>query len=162
LAYLLWKRNRALIPLLNGALFYIAVFNLRFILIDERTYSLSSMGGVSEAISYFAVTSAIAMLVACVVVIYGQKLLSQKPGVAFKSILDFALLTIFLLFIPVLISYALNGWKAVWTLPEFTSVMFAFIDTLQILFVSVLGILLAAVLSLVVLIRNKITGTKPT
>jgi hypothetical protein len=162
LAYLLWKRNRALIPLLNGALFYIAVFNLRFILIDERTYSLSSMGGVSEAISYFAITSAIAMLVACAVVISGQKLFLQKPGTAFKSVLEFCLLTIFLLFIPVLISYALNGWKAAWTLPEFNSVMFAFINTLQILFVSIFGIVMAGTLSLAILIRNKITGSKPT
>jgi hypothetical protein len=162
LAYLLWKRNRALIPLLNGTLFYIAVFNLRFILIDERTYSLSSMGGVSEAISYFAITSAIAMLVACAVVISGQKLFLQKPGTAFKSVLEFCLLTIFLLFIPVLISYALNGWKAAWTLPEFNSVMFAFINTLQILFVSIFGIVMAGTLSLAILIRNKITGSKPT
>jgi hypothetical protein len=162
LAYLLWKRNRALIPLLNGALFYIAVFNLRIILIDERTYSLSSMGGVSEAISYFAITSAIAMLVACAVVISGQKLFLQKPGTAFKSILDFCLLTIFLLFIPVLFSYALNGWKAAWTLPEFNSVMFSFINTLQILFVSILGIVMAGTLSLAIYIRNKITGSRLT
>ncbi len=162
LVYLLWKRNRALIPLLNGALFYIAVFNLRFILIDERTYSLSSMGGVSEAISYFAITSAIAMLVACAIVISGQKLFLQKPWAAFKSVLDFCLLTIFLLFIPVLFSYALNGWKAAWTLPEFNSVMFAFINTLQILFVSIIGIVMAGTLSLVIFIRNKITGTRLT
>jgi hypothetical protein len=162
LAYLfISKRKRAIIPLLNGALVYIAIFNLHFILIDERTYSLSSMGGTNEAITYFGISTAIAMLVACVVVIFGQKLFSQESGVVLKSLLDFSLLTIFLLFIPVLFSFALNGWKAIWALPEFNSVMFAFINTLQILFVAVLGIVLAGVLNLVIFFRHKITRTKP-
>ena len=162
LAYLfISKRKRAIIPLLNGALVYIAIFNLRFILIDERTYSLSSMGGTNEAITYFGISTAIAMLVACIVVIFGQKLFSQESGVVLKSLLDFSLLTIFLLFIPVLFSFALNGWKAIWALPEFNSVMFAFINTLQILFVAVLGIVLAGVLNLVIFFRHKITRTKP-
>lgn len=155
LTYLFWKWNRAIIPLLNGALIYIAVFNLRYILIDEHTYSLSSMGGINEAITYFGITAAIAMLVACAVVIYGQKLFSQEPGVVFKSLGDFSLLTIYLLFMPVLFSYALNGWKAVWALPEFNSVMFGFIDTLQILFVAVLGIGLAGLITLITFIRRK-------
>ena len=161
LAYLFWKHKLTLIPLLNGALVYIAVFNLRYILIDARTYSLSSMGGISEAITYFCITTAIAMLVACAVVIHERKLFSQGPGVAFQSILDFSLLTIYLLFIPVLFSFALNGWKAIWALPEFNSVMFAFINTLQILFVTILGIILGGVLNLVIFIRNKITKIQP-
>jgi hypothetical protein len=160
LAYLLWERKRTLVPLLNGALVYIAVFNLRFILIDERAYSLSSMGGVNEAITYFGITAAIAMLAACAVVLYEKKLFSQESGVVFKSLMDFSLLTIFLLFIPVLFSFALNGWKAVWALPEFNSVTFAFINTLQILFVAVLGIVMAGALSLVIIIRHKITKTE--
>ena len=161
LTYLLWKRKRTLIPLLNGALVYIAVFNLRYILIDERTYSLSSMGIISEAITYFGITTAIAMLVACAVVIYGRKLFSQEPVLVCKSLFDFSLLTIYLLFIPVLFSYALNGWKAAWALPEYNSVTVAFINTLQILFIAVLGIGLAGVLNLVISIRYKITKTKP-
>ena len=156
LAYLLWKRKRTLIPLLNGSLVYITVFNLRYILIDKRTYSLSSMGGISEAITYFGITTTIATLVACAVVIYERKLYSQEPGVSFKSLTDFSLLTIYLLFIPVLFSFALNGWKAIWTLPEFNSVMFAFINTLQILFVAVLGIVLASLIALVMFIRPKV------
>ncbi len=160
LAYLLWKWKRTLIPLLNGALVYIAAFNLRFILIDERAYSLSSLGGVNEAITYFGMTAAMAMLAACAVVVYEQKLFSQESGAAFRSITDFSLLTIFLLFIPVLFSFALNGWKAVWALPEFNSVTFAFFNTLQILFVAILGIVLGGALALVNFIRHK--TIKPT
>jgi hypothetical protein len=153
-AFLLWKRERTWIALLNGALIYIAVFNFRFILIDEPAYSLSSLGDVSEAMTYFGITCTIAMLIAGAVIFFGQKLISKEPGEVCKSLMDFSLLTIFFLFIPVLASYALNGWKATWTLPEFNTVTFAFFNTIQILFVSLLGIVLASLLSLVIFFRT--------
>ena len=114
------------------------------------------MGEISEAITYFGITTTIALLVACAVVIYERKLFSQEPGLVYKSLLDFSLLTIYFLFIPVLFNFALNGWKAIWALPEFNSVMFGFINTLQILFMSVLGIGLAGLITLITFIRRKL------
>ena len=47
--------------MLFGALVYILIFNLRYAVLDGRTYSLSSVSGLMDMILYCAVTAAIAL-----------------------------------------------------------------------------------------------------
>jgi len=137
-----WNKGR--IPLVFGAILYIILFNFRFLLIDGRGYSLSSMEGVIEAILYFGVTTVTTLVFAWACLALSQKWFVLQPGHVFRMVADFCLVIIFILAIPVIFSYGLNGWKASWHLPEFNSVMVAFINTFQIIFCGAVAIPLAA------------------
>ena len=154
--FLFWKRNRGMLWLVGGALIYTTLFHTRFILLDGRAYSLSSLEGVEQAISYFGTTVLISFLIASIAFFICTKPFNKSPQLALISIMDLALCIIFLLAIPVLFSYFLNGWQAVWTLPEFNSTMVAFINGMQILFIGAVGLLLAGLWALVSFLRLKI------
>jgi hypothetical protein len=148
-----WKREW--LKWLGAAMLYIILFNIRFLLLDGRGYSLSSLEGVSQAILYFSSTAMAAMFITWLVFAFSQKTFSLQAAAAFRKALDLALVIILLLFLPVLASTILDGWKATWHLPEFNSVMLAFVCTLQIIFVAVSGILLAGLSSLIAILRNR-------
>jgi len=130
---------------------------MRFILVDGRAYSLSSLEGINQAIAYFSITTLASFLVASVVFFTINRQFIESPRLATLSILDLSLFFIFLLAIPVLYSYFLNGWQAVWTLPEFNSAMLAFISSMQVIFVGAGGLLMAGIMALVLFIRSKFT-----
>lgn len=137
-----WKKGA--IPLFIGAIVYLVLFNIRFLLIDSRGYSLSFMEGVNEALLYFGSMTVSTLVISWAILSISEKWFAQKPGLVFKKVMDFCLAIIFMLAIPVLFSYGLNGWKADWHLPEFNSVMAAFINTFQIIFSAAVAIPLAA------------------
>ncbi len=136
--------NKQKISLFIGAILYLALFNIRFLLIDGRGYSLSSMEGVNEAILYFGSLTITTLVIALACLSLSQKWFTQKPGRIFRMVMDYCLVLIFILAIPVMFSYGINGWKADWHLPEFNSVMTAFINTFQITFSAAVAIPLAA------------------
>jgi hypothetical protein len=51
--------------------------------------------------------------------------------------------------LPILLSFAVNGYLVTWTLPEFTTQFLGFFATVQALFVAVVGLLLVGVSALV-------------
>lgn len=150
--------NKEQVPLFIGTILYLILFNIRFLLIDGRGYSLSSMEGVNEAILYFGSLTVTTMVIALAYLSLGQKWFLQKPGRVFKMVLDYCLILIFILFIPVMFSYGLNGWKADWHLPEFNSVMVAFINTFQIIFSTAVAIPLAGLTGGITAIWGKKTS----
>lgn len=145
LGFTIWRRSRDLPWLLVAALVYAVLFNLRYGLLDGRTYSLSSVTGVSDLIAYIAVTGLAAMLLASALVAWRLKLFSRRPVEILLAFLGFSLLTVYLLGIPVLASYVLNGWKPSWTLPDFLSAFLALLASIQILIVAVGGMLLGLI-----------------
>jgi hypothetical protein len=147
-----WNKGR--IPLIIGAILYLILFNIRFLLIDSRGYSLSSMEGVNEAILYFGITTATTLVITWTILYLSQKWFTLEPDRVFKMSADFCLILIFILALPVLVSYGLNGWKASWHLPEFNSVMVAFINTLEIIFCATIAILLAGLSACIAAIRG--------
>ncbi len=151
-AILVWKRSRLVAWLLGGAVLYVMVFNLRYAILSGRTYTLSSVASPNDLIVYSAVTAAIALVVSWLVVMLGLKALRGGVRTAAETSLGLTLVVIFLLALPVAVSYVLNGPVVGWTLPEFNSMFLAFISLIQGLMVSVLGILLAGVSALLAMI----------
>ena len=158
LLYFIWSRSRTTLWMACSALIYTFLFHVRFILVDGRAYSLSSLEGINQTIMYFSVTTLASFLVASIVFFSFNRQFLKSPRQAALFILDLSLFFIFLLAIPVLYSYFWNGWQAVWTLPEFNSAMLAFINSLQIIFVGSGGLLLSGITALAVFIHSKLTA----
>jgi hypothetical protein len=148
-------RARGLAWMLGGALLYVLLFNLRYAVIDGRTYSLSSVLSANELILYAAVTAAIALLLSWLVFTLGYKVFQQGPAQAADIVLNWILVTVALLALPVLLSYTLNGLLVTWRLPDFLSMFLGFLSLLQILLVSILGLLLTGITSLAAWVRNR-------
>lgn len=145
LAYLAFARKqaRAIAWLLAGAVVYLLLFNFRYAILDGRTYSLSSVTGATDLILYCATTAAISLLVGWLVSLLGMGAFRQGPKQAAGLTLGLALVTGYLLLLPALWSYMLNGALVTWTLPDFASAFLAFLSLIQILMVAVLSILFA-------------------
>jgi hypothetical protein len=148
-------RDRGLAWMLGAALLYILLFNLRYALIDGRTYSLSSVLSANELIGYVAATAAIALVISWLVFSLGYKVFKQGPAQAANLVLDWILATLALLAIAVLWNFVVNGILVTWRLPEFLSMFLGFISLLQILLVSVVGLLLTGITSLAAWLRNR-------
>jgi len=138
---------------LAGTLLYVALFHLRYGLIDGNTYSLSSVTSAEELISYVVVTSLAAMVVSWLMVTFGLRAFQQTPLRAYELSLGFALLVIYLISLPVLVSFALNGLVVRWTLPHFPSMFPAFLSILQALVVAAAGLMLAGTGALISRLR---------
>ena len=143
------SRGRDLAWLLAGALLYLLLFNLRYAVLDGRTYSLSSVASADELIAYSAITALLAMLGSWLVVALGLRVFRRGPRQAGTLVLGLTFLVIFLLSLPVLYSYVLNGVLVTWTLPHMSSMFLGFISLIQMLLVAVVGLLLAGLTALI-------------
>jgi hypothetical protein len=141
-------RGRALAWMLAAALLYHALFHLRYAFLSGRTYSLSSVLGADELILYSATTALLACLLAWLLLAAGLHLPRRGPGVAARLTIGWTFVVVVSLSLPVLYSLALNGPIVTWTLPDFLSYFVGFLSLLQILFVALLGPLLAGLAAL--------------
>ena len=71
------------------------------------------------------------------------------PRKAAETSLGFVFFTIYLLALPILVSFAVNGTLVTWTLPEFYTSYIALLSLIQWIFVAVLGLLLAGAAALI-------------
>jgi hypothetical protein len=138
-----WPRTR--VWLLGGALLYTLLFNFRYAVLSHRTYSLSSVGGAAELILYAAVNVAVALLITWLVLVFALRVFRKEPGAAAELVLDLALTVLYLLMLPILFSFGLNGVFVTWALPEFASTFLAFLSLVQALIVAILGLLLCGI-----------------
>ncbi len=149
------KEKKALWPL-AGALVYLALFNLRYAILDQNSYGLSSVPGQMELILYIAVTAAIAMLVSWLGVMLVQRSFSKGAKAAAGAALGFVWATLYLLAIPALLHFSVNNYLVTWTLPEFTVQFLGFLSVAQALFVAAIGLLLVGISALI----GKFAGKK--
>jgi hypothetical protein len=146
------KRNRQIAWLLGSALLYALLFNLRYAVLDGRTYSLSSLDSEADIIIFCSTTAAIALLIAWLVAMFGSKSFRLGARHAAETGMAVILTTIYILSLPLLLSYTLNGAVVNWTLPDASGmlIMFlGFISLIQGLMVAVIGLLLVGVSALV-------------
>lgn len=136
------RREKRALPLLLGALLYVSVFNFRYAVLDERTYSLSSVESQEWLISYVGVTAAIACLVGWLVAMLLSRAFVLGARQAATLTMGYLWLTLYLLALPVLISFALNGALVSWTLPEFYTMYLALLSIIQAIIVAALGLIL--------------------
>jgi hypothetical protein len=148
-AVMLRKRGHELAWLLGGAVLYGVLFNTRYAVLDGRTYSLSSVVSADGLIQYCAITALIALVVSWLLVSLGLKAFRRGPRRAGELVLGLTLITVYLLSLPVLWSFALNGATITWTLPDMGSSFLAFIALIQILLVAALGLVLAGLTALI-------------
>jgi hypothetical protein len=138
-----WPRTR--LWLLGSALLYIFIFNFRYVVLSHLTYSLSSVTSATELILYTAANVAIALLVSWLVLVFSRRAFYTSPPAIAELVLDLAFTVIYLLMLPVLFSFGLNGPLVTWALPDFASTFLAFLSLVQVLVVAVLGLLLCGV-----------------
>lgn len=143
------KRGKMMMWLLGGGLLYVLIFNIRYAVVDQRTYSLSSVASADDLTLYVATTSLIAMVISWLVTLLTTGAYRMSPLQSALIGLGLSLVTIYLLALPVLGSFALNGAVVIWTLPDFASLFLGFISTLQILVVAATGLLLSGLCALI-------------
>jgi hypothetical protein len=154
---ILWrKRGRTVAWLLGGALLYAALFNLRYAVLSGRTYSLSSIASANELIFFCALTAAAALILSWLVAAIGLRFRRRGPREAAELTLAFVLTTICLLSLPILFSFALDGLLVGWTLPDFLSMFLGFLSGLQVLFVALIGAVLAGLAAAVASVLERV------
>jgi len=155
LLLLIWRRSKSTLWLLTGVLLYHALFHFRYAVLDRLTYSLSWVPEANVLIQYVAVTAAGALLVSWVIVWWGLQTWKRNPREAAELGLNFCLLVVYILSLPAMWSFALNGAVVSWTLPDFPSLYLGFISLLQIMVVAALGLVTSGLAALASrLVRN--------
>ncbi len=154
--YILYrKRGKSVAYLLGGALLYTVIFHLRYAVLDGRTYSLSSVVSADDLILYTATTAALALGLAWLAVALRLGTFRQGTRRAAQHTLALTFVTLYLLALPILWSYALNGALVTWALPDFLSMFLGFLSIVQSLMVAVLRLLLTGIAVGVAVISGK-------
>jgi len=139
--YLLYlRKDRKALWLLAGSVLYVLLFNLRYAVIDGRTYSLASIEGATWLIIYSATTAAVAVFLAWLVPMFGLSAFKAGPRKAAEIALGYIWFTIYLLSLPILLSFAINGFTVTWTMPEWYTLFIGLLSLIQCLIVAALGL----------------------
>ena len=137
-----------------SAIVYVVLFNFRYAILCKKTYSLSSVTGQTDLILYTAITAAVAFFIAFLVNLLINKVLAKKPAEAVMDTFALGLTTVFVLALPVIISFVLNGVVVTWTLPDYLTSFLSLLSLIQILVVCVVVLVFAGIAYLLTL-RNK-------
>jgi hypothetical protein len=142
--YLLFlRRDKNFLWLMAGAVLYVLLFNLRYAVIDRLTYSLASFNeGATYLIIYNATTAAVAVILCWLIPMFGLSAFNAGPRKAAETALGYIWFTIYLLALPILLSFAINNFTVTWTLPEWNSLFIGLLSLIQSLIVAALGLLL--------------------
>jgi len=152
---ILRPRRKTVLWFIGGALIYAALFNLRYAVLDGKSYSLSSVTGATDLIMYAAVTSAIALIIAWLVTSFGLGIFRQSPLSAARAAQGLVAMTIYLMLIPLLVHFAWNGAVVTWTLPEMWTAFIGLLSMIQILILSALGLVLMGVTAMIAGLTNR-------
>ena len=132
-----------------GALVYVLIFNFRYAVLDGRTYSLSSVDSQTWLITYTAVTAFIALVIGWLASMLSLHAFQAGSRKASEATLGFVFFSIYLLSLPILVSFAVNGILVTWTLPEFYTSYIALLSLIQWIFVAVFGLVLTGAAALI-------------
>jgi hypothetical protein len=136
--------------MLLGGFLYLALFNVGYVWLSGKRYSLSSVLSAGELILVVGILALIAFFSSGAFFIWRRKVRRRSLSQAVEATIDFTMVAAYLLSIPVMVSFVLNGPLVTWTLPDFFSSFVGFLSMIQILFVSIGGIILAGVAGLLV------------
>jgi hypothetical protein len=141
-------------------LLYLAVFNLRYLAIDQMTYSFSSVDGAAKIVIYGATTVLVAFGLSWLLFAWGMGLARMPPSRAALLTFGLALFFTYILSLPVLWNAAWNGFLVGWTLPDFASFYLAFISLIQILFINGLAIPAAGLAAMAAAVAARLNRMK--
>jgi hypothetical protein len=128
-----------------GVFGYLLVFNIKYILLDHKTYSLSSVINATNLIASTALTTLFALFIGWLIVILGTKVYQLKPRKAADLTFKFIFVTLSIVSIPILVHYVINGAVVTWTLPNFLFSFLGLIFLIQALMVALIGLFLTAI-----------------
>jgi hypothetical protein len=143
------RRENKVLWLAGGAVLYILLFNFRYSILDGRTYSLSSVESQTWLITYTATTASFSLTIAWLVAMLRMRAFEDSSREAAETSLGFVFFTLYLLALPILVNFAVNGLLVTWTLPEFYTTFIAFLSLIQWIFVAAIGLLLTGIAALV-------------
>jgi hypothetical protein len=151
LGVLIWKRSRDMAMLIVGAVVYVVAYNLIFAVITGNVYSMSTVPPTSatDFIIEIAEFTLVAVMLAWPAAMVLTGALRRGALLAAQATYGFALITIYLLFLPVLLGFAINGATTTWRLPDPLLSFLHFTNLMQVVFVAVLSIVLSGVAALV-------------
>lgn len=128
--------------LFGGIVSYLVIFNIKYLLIDHKTYSLSSVKDATSLVVSPALTIFIALGIGWFLVLLGTRAYRFRPKQAADTTLKYVLVMLSVLAIPIAISYFLNGAIVTWTLPDFLTSFLGLIFLIQIIMVAAIGLVL--------------------
>ena len=151
LGVLIWKRSRNVLMLLVGAVLYVLLYNLIFAVNTGNVYSLSTVpySGATGLTIEVAEFTLVAAFLAWLATMLLSGAFRRGALHAAQATYGFAFITIYLLSLPVLFGFAVNGATATWRLPDFLLAFLHFTSLMQAMFVAVSALLLSAVAALV-------------
>jgi hypothetical protein len=135
--------------LLLGVVVYLLIFNIKYVLFDHKTYSLSSVTGATDLIYSLAFNTLIALFFAWILVILGTKIYQYKPQTVTNFTLKYILTVLSILAIPILVHYAIDGAIVTWALPNFLISFLGLIFLIQCLMVAAIGLFFTAISPLI-------------
>ena len=147
--FLVISGKKKLFWLAGGALVYVLVFNFRYAVLDGRMYSLSSVDSQAWLITYTATTAFIALVIGWLVAMLRLRAFQAGSRQAAETTLGFVFFTLYLLALPILVSFAVNGLVVTWTLPEFYTSYLALLSLIQWLAVAAFGLALTGAAALI-------------
>ena len=153
--FLVRKVDRKVWKYLLGAIISIGIFHAYYILVEGKTYSLSSLISAMDFITGTAKYTGIGFVIAWIISMFWTKSFGDTGHSAAKSSLDFTLVTLYVLMLLILWNCYRNGVLITWTLPEFSSMFIAFQAIIQSLFVAVFGLVLTGLSALTAFIASK-------
>ncbi|OGN73093.1 MAG: hypothetical protein A2X25_11145 [Chloroflexi bacterium GWB2_49_20] len=137
---------------------YSLIFNVRYALLDQHPYSLSWVPGQKELVIYIAVTTTIAYLMCWLMFNLFMKTFTKKPIEAARQTIFLTISTIFIVAIPLYLSFVINGFLVSWTLPDMLSMYLAFVALLQCMVIAIIGIFLAGLSVPISFVARRFTG----
>jgi hypothetical protein len=142
-ALILRQRKNHSISWLLGGILFVALFNLRYLIVDHKVYSLSSIISQTDLIVYIASSTAVALVLVWLVVNFYNKTFGGSPNENGLRTLWLGFTVIFIAGLPVLASFFLNGPVVTWTLPDYLTSFLCLIGLIQVLVLSALTPILA-------------------
>ncbi len=146
--YLLFiRKDKKSLWMLAGAFLYAVLFNLKYAIIDGRTYSLASVDSATGLIIYIGITTTVAVIIGWLLPMSGLHAIKAGPKIAIATTLGYIWMVIYLLALPILFNFAVNGISVTWTLPEWYSLFIGLISLIQSLVAAVVGLILIGLLA---------------
>jgi hypothetical protein len=125
-----------------GAIIYVLLFNLWYSVLAGRTYSLSSVESETSLIRFIAIAATFSLIVSWTVAMVRLHAFEHSPLEAAETSMNFTFITLYLLALPILVHFAVNGVVVTWTLPEFYTIFIALLSLIQWRLLVAIGLLL--------------------
>lgn len=136
------KNRRRWIIWLLGAFIYVGLTLLRFLVLEGRTFSYSSVISSGELITFNVVTGIISLMIAWLVISIPSKTYAHGGRYAAESALGFTFAAVYLLALVILTHFALDGLWVTWSLPHPVPFFMTLLAMMQWMVVSAAGLLI--------------------